>query len=166
MGCVLFLVMDNNLHFADSSTIHLNDLKRVVAILNPLPLFQEVAFQFQQNTCYCVSITVNIIEFVVANFKYLAEVTHQSLALKKICVDVQSCVRPLFLIVFVVDFADNFFKNILEGYQSACTAELVDNYRDMHLICLEITQKIINFLCLRHKIWLAHQTLPTERLRF
>ncbi|MNI93380.1 hypothetical protein D3C73_1513210 [compost metagenome] len=56
----------------------------------------------------------------------------------------------VFFVVFIFDFTDDQFKNVLNGHQTRDTAELVDN--DSHMVPLraELFQHAVNTLALRY----------------
>ena len=71
-----------------------------------------------------------------------------------------------FLVVLIIDFADDLFQNILQRHDTARSAELIHNDGNMHFVLLELSQEVVNLLCLRDKIRRTNQALPPEIHRF
>ena len=70
------------------------------------------------------------------------------------------------IIILVIYLANNLFNDILHGNDTGSTTKLVYHDGHVYLILLEITQKVINHLCFRYKIWGTNEALPLERCRF
>ena len=62
-----------------------------------------------------------------------------------------------FLIIFILDFTDNFFDDILHCHQTSHTAIFIDHNCHMDALRLHFGQKLIRFFSLRNKISRAQQ---------
>ena len=51
----------------------------------------------------------------------------------------------LFSVEFIVDFANDFFHDVLEGYHTRNSAVLINHYGKVHFFCPKIAQQIVNF---------------------
>ena len=109
---------------------------------------------------------LRIAELFVINLKSFAEVGHKSLTLKNICVTIQACIELFFFVIFIVNLSNYFFQNVLKSNNSACTAILIYNYRDVYFILLELTEQIVYLLRFWHKIRRTYQALPPEIVWF
>ena len=68
-------------------------------------------------------------------------------------------------VLAAANIADELFKYILKCYKSTCTTKFVNNNSYMHLVFLEFTKQVINFLCFRYEIRRSDKTLPSECCR-
>ena len=71
----------------------------------------------------------------------------------------------LVVIIFIIDFADNLFHDILQGDNATGSAKLINDYGDMNLVVLKLTQQCIQTLGFRNKIRRSDQALPSEVVR-
>ena len=95
----------------------------------------------------------------------LAEIGKQRLALKNVSVVVQLGILLLLLIVFIVNLADNLFKDIFKRDDARCATKLVDHDGDVHLLALELAHEVVNLLGLGYEVGLAGECLPVEVVR-
>ena len=79
---------------------------------------------------------------------------------------VQYNVCTFFIVIFIMNLTHNFFNNIFHRHQSGRSSEFINNNGYMNLICLKITQQVIDHLRLRHKISRTNQRLPTKVIPF
>ena len=128
--------------------------------------FGEVALDFEQETGQRVSIALHFLKDAVVQFQYLIEVAEQRLTLKDKRIGVDTHIAFLVLVVLIVDFADDFLQNILQGDDAAGAAELIDDDGYMYLVLLKLAQQVVDFLCLRHEVWRADERLPPESRTF
>lgn len=66
------------------------------------------------------------------------------------------------VVVLVADLAHYLLEDVLEGDQSARAAVFVDDDGYVHLVGLELTEKVVHLLCLGHEVGGTHKALPTE----
>ncbi len=157
--------MDDNLHPADAALFDAHYLEGVILIIDSLMQTEEVALDFKEQTGQRVGITHDIIEFIGIYIKYLAEIAQQRLALKEVSVIVELGVGILLLVVLIINFANNLFKDVFQRDKSARATKFINHNGNMHLVFLELPQEVVNLLSLRDEIGRTDETLPAEVLR-
>ena len=118
---------------------------------------RKLTFYFEQHTRQRISVTYYLFKLIFIDFRNLIEVSQLCLCFKYPCMIVQYYIRALFIVIFIMNLAYDFFDNILHCHQSGSTSKLIHDNGNMYLIRLKITKQIINHLRLRHKISRADQ---------
>ena len=85
----------------------------------------EIAFYLQQQSCQGVGVSLHFIKRVVVDIEDSTEIAQQRLALKHIRVIIQFGIGDFVIVIFIVDFTDDFFKDIFQCNQTARAAKLV-----------------------------------------
>ena len=158
----ILLVVYDYFNAAYAPLLQLHHLKCIVQMVYLLMDAQEVALNLKQKSCQRISIALYVGKLVIVNLQDAAEITKKSLALKQIGVVVQLGVGLLLIIKLIVYLTDYLLKDVLKGYDTAGTTELIDNDGNVYLVFLELAQQVVNLLCLGNKIRRPYKALPSE----
>ncbi len=105
--------MYHNLHLTDAALLQAHHLKGILLVVNLLMQREEIAFQLQQQTGEGVGIARYVVELIIIDVEDFAHIAQQGLSLEDIRIVVDLGVGLFLFIIFVVDFSNNLFKDIL-----------------------------------------------------
>ena len=124
--------------------------------------FGEVALEFEDETRQRVGIALHLLEEVLLQLHHLVEINKQRATLEEPCVLVETMPAVVLVVGLVVYLTHYLLDDILHGDESARTSELVHDDGDVHLVLLEIAQKVVYHLRLGHKESRTDERLPAE----
>ena len=101
--------MNGYFDFADAAGLDAENFKGELLIVDFLVHRGEIAFELQQQAGQRVGIALDIVKNIVVECKDFAEIAQKHFAFENIGVVVDLGLAFNVVVVFVVDFADNFF---------------------------------------------------------
>ncbi len=105
---------------------------------------RKVTFYRQQHSGQSLGILRYRLVFLGVEIGDPEEVGQRHTPLKYICIVFEAFECLFWLIVFIVDVADNFLEHVLESDNSLGSAEFVDHDRHVYLELSEVFQKIVD----------------------
>ncbi len=110
------------------------------------PDFGDAAFDFENESCKCVSFALHRFEVVFIHPKYLAEVDDTRLSLKEIRAVIELGVVFLHVgcIELVVDLAYDFLDDVFHSDKARGAAVFVDDDGDMDLLLTEVLEQVVD----------------------
>ena len=152
----------DNLDLHDAAIVHFHDLEGEMLVGYLLVQVGEIALDLEQQACQGVGIALNGVEELVIQLQDLGEVGEQGLALEEVGVLIQAGEGQFLVIILVVYLTYNLLNDVFHRHDAARSAELVHDDGNVHLVCLEIAQQVVNHLGFRYEVRRADKTLPTE----
>ena len=140
-------------------------MEAAILVLDDLPPFREVVFDFEQQPCQRLRLLGEAVEVLRLKFRNPEEVRQGDFRLENIASVGQADILLLVVVVFVSDIPDYLFQNILQRYDAGGCPEFIDHYCHVDLICPEFIEQIVDLFRLRHKISRPQQCLPGIILR-